>query len=324
MRGTLPATLLLLLAGARFGWGQEPRPTSAPSPASAGLPRYEAGLQIADIRTGCIGSRDCYLPSFGLGIGGTLNLNPHFALDANYLTTPASSSVWTNVDGGRASELLIGTRVEARARHYGFFVKAQPGYFDWSHVITQVTYTSSSYQFTYGHSTRFVSDLGAGVEYSPTSRVHVRVEFADLVMRYAGSWENNFQPSAAVYYGLGRSLAWKPPVYDPKKAHPFLSPVNLTLLTGSLLASTADSITTQRALSHGHVEGDPLARPLTKYGWSGQISLMVLELSGETTGMYGLHRLGLHWLERLTPVAIATAHGVLAYNNVRVSSAPAN
>jgi hypothetical protein len=112
---------------------------------------------------------------------------------------------------------------------------------------------------------------------------------------------------------------WKPPTYDPKNAHPFLGTSNVFLIYGNALSQTADAVTTQRFISHGLQEGDPFARPLAKYGWSGQVSLSVLETSGEILAMYGLHRIGQHWVERLLPLCSATAHGVLAYNNTKVS-----
>src|ERR1700733_7197686 len=92
-----------------------------------------------------------------------------------------------------------------------------------------------------------------------------------------------------------------------------------------VLGITSDAITTQRFISHGLVEGDPLARPLVKYGWSGQVAASGLEMTGVVLGMYGLHRIHQHWIERLLPVCVGAVHGILAYNNTKVSySAGAN
>ena len=91
----------------------------------------------------------------------------------------------------------------------------------------------------------------------------------------------------------------------------------------SLLGQTADAITTQRFISHGLPEEDPLARPLVKYGWSGQIGAAVLINGAEISGMYGLHRMHRHWMERILPLAIASASGVMAYRNDRISYANA-
>jgi hypothetical protein len=287
-------------------------------PSDTGLRQFEIGIQTADVRTGCIGSTlSCPLPSFALGAGGAMNLNQHFSLDASFLITPQSASYVTNTFGGHASELLLGARAEVRARHYGFFLKAQPGYFSWSHLITDVTYRTPSV----GRRTYFASNAGAGLEYSPSARIHVRGEVTDLVLHEGNSWTNNLQPSAGIYYGLGKQIQWKPPVYEAKRAHRFDATATLVLLTASTLAITADAITTQRDLARGDREGDPFARPLVKYGWSGEISAMALEIGAEILGMYGLHRIGQHRAERLVPVSLAIAHGIFAYNNANVSTA---
>jgi hypothetical protein len=298
-------------------------PANSAHPSDTGLRRFEIGIQTADVRTGCIGSAEsCPLPSFALGAGGTMNLNQHFSLDANFLITPQSASYITNTFGGHASELLLGARAEVRARHYGFFLKAQPGYFSWSHLITGVEYpTPSNFVFSYGRRTYFATDAGAGLEYSPSARIHLRGEVTDLILHEGGSgWTNNLQPSAGIYYGLGKQIQWKPPVYEAKRAHPFDDTPNLVLITGSVLAITADAITTQRDLARGDREGDPFARPLVKYGWSGEISAMALEIGAETLGMYGLHRIGRHRVERLIPVSLAVIHAIFAYNNTNVNA----
>ncbi|HXP10861.1 MAG TPA: outer membrane beta-barrel protein [Acidobacteriaceae bacterium] len=305
MRALLLITLSWLLAFAS--------PVQA---ADSGLRRFEIGIQTADVRTGCIGSAfSCPIPSFALGAGGAMNLNPHFSLDANFLITPQSASYITNTLGGHASELLLGARAEVRARHYGFFLKAQSGYFSWSHLITDGTYRNPSV----GRRTYFASNAGAGLEYSPSARIHLRGEITDLVLHEGNSWTNNLQPSAGIYYGLGKQIQWKPPVYEAKRAHRFDDTANLVLLTASTLSITADAITTQRDLARGDREGDPFARPLVKYGWSGEVSAMALEIGAEILGMYGLHRIGQHRAERLVPVSLAIAHAIFAYNNAHVS-----
>lgn len=312
MRALLLVTLSCLLAFT------PPVQAEDSHPSDTGLRQFEIGIQTADVRTGCIGSTlSCPLPSFALGAGGAMNLNQHFSLDASFLITPQSASYVTNTFGGHASELLLGARAEVRARHYGFFLKAQPGYFSWSHLITEVTYRTPSV----GRRTYFASNAGAGLEYSPSARIHVRGEVTDLVLHEGTSWTNNLQPSAGIYYGLGKQIQWKPPVYEAKRAHRFDATATLVLLTASTLAITADAITTQRDLARGDREGDPFARPLVKYGWSGEISAMALEIGAEILGMYGLHRIGQHRAERLVPVSLAIAHGIFAYNNANVSTA---
>jgi hypothetical protein len=287
----------------------------------SGMRRFEIGGSASDIRTLCVGERNCGVPSAGLGAAGAVNLNRHFAIDGSFNWT-ANSRTPTNIYGGRESEFLLGVRAEARARHYGYFLKAKPGFLSWSHVITQTIYpTPTTFSFIYGRRTELASAVGGGFEYSPTARIHLRVELNDLLLHYSsGLWTNNLQPVFGVYAGLGKVIPWMPPVYEAKTSHPFLGRENLVLITGSALAITADAITTQRFIVRGQEEGDPFARPFVKYGWSGQISVEVLEIGAELAGMYGLHRIDHHWIERLVPICIASTHGIFAYQNTKLRS----
>jgi hypothetical protein len=306
-----------------MAFGQTPSAAgNSVSPVISGLPRFEVGLQTAQVRTYCVGTTDetCEIPSFALGLSGTWNVKRFLAIDANYVVTPSAGTASTNAYGGRISELMAGVRMEARAKHYGYFIEAQPGYLRWHNVITGVyNPTPDSFAFGFGSVTHFISDVGLGMEYSPSSRIHIRGELADLIYRYSSqSSVNDFQPSISISYGLGKSLSWASPG-DAGARHPFFTPLNDTLLVGSGLAISADAITTQRFIARGHREGDPLARPLVKYGWSGQIAASSLELGAETFAMYGLNRIRHHWIERLLPVGVATTHAVLAYNNTKFS-----
>jgi hypothetical protein len=312
--------VLLFLSCAVPAW----LPLRAQQRPEPGLQRFEAGFNTADIRTFCVGKPECYLPAFGLGAGATVNWNQRLAFDSHVNVTTGSGDGATNQAGGRTVEILAGARGEIRARHYGFYLEAEPGLIHWDHVITNVVYpTPTTFSFLYGGRTRFVSSVGGGVEYSPASRIHLRVEFADLIMRYSSvGWLNDLQPTAGVYYGLGRSLNWKPSVYNAASVHPFFDATNIVLLTGSALGMSADAITTQRGTARGRVEADPIARPLVKYGWSGQIALEGLETGAEIAGMYGLHRTGHHWLERAIPVCLAITHAIFAYQNVKAGYQP--
>lgn len=320
MRAKLLVFLFLTAIGP-WAPSQVLHPDAQPYPPEAGLQRFELGFQTADIRTGCIGQRGCEMPSFGLGVGAALNLNQNFALDADLLLTPAASLSADNVYGGHALEMLAGVRGEIRARRYAYFARAEPGYFEWSRAITGVTFNvpPDGFSFSFGERGHFVSDVGAGMEYSPTARIHIRGEVSDLVYRYSSrDWSNDLQPSLGVFYGLGPAMNLRPRTYDAAKTHRFSGLTNDLLLTASALATTADAITTQRFIASGDVEGDPLARPFVKYGWSGQIAGMVLELGAETGGMYGLHRLGLHSVERSIPAGLAALHGYFAYENDQI------
>jgi hypothetical protein len=134
-----------------------------------------------------------------------------------------------------------------------------------------------------------------------------------------GPWTSNLQSTVSVDYELGKPVEWTSPRFDERTEHAFFDRTNLGLMTVSLLGQAADAITTQRFISHGLHEGDPLAQPFVKYGWSGQIGLAVLVNGIEISGMYGLHRLHHHNIERGVPLAVATASGIWAFQNDRLS-----
>jgi hypothetical protein len=312
--------------GAKAG-GQSQSTVLIPAPERGGetgssLRRFELGANFANIRTDCIGRKGCELPSFGVGLGGSVVLNSLFAIDANVAVTPTTGQEASNEFGGRHAEYLLGVRAEARSKHYGYLLKAQPGMLSWNHVVTQVVNEPDGrFYFLFGDRRDFVSNVSAGFEYSPSARVHVRGEIGDLIRAYSRTlWSNNLQSMAGVYVGFGKPVLWKAPTYNAKASHGFFDWENLTLMTGSVLAMTADSITTQRFISRGQIEGDPFARPLVKYGWSGQVAAEGLEINAEIWGMYGLHRIHRHWIERAVPVAVAIAHGHFGYANDRVSA----
>lgn len=286
---------------------------------AADLPRFEIGMNFADIRTDCINAFDtsCELPQFAIGLGASYNLTSHFAIDGDFLETPTVSKSATNHYGGRHTEYMAGLRTEARARHYGYFLKTQIGSLSWNHVITGVIQPPNGpFYFLFGEQRKFAANIAAGFEYSPTPRIHFRGQIGDLLTANSSSlWQNNLQSMAGVYVGLGKPVAWKPPVYNAKATHPFFDSANVTLITASVLGMTADAITTQRDMAHGGSESDPFARPFVKYGWSGQIAAEGIEINAVVWGMYGLHRIHQHWIERLAPAGVATAHGFFAYKN---------
>jgi hypothetical protein len=287
----------------------------------AELPRFEVGETFADIRTDCINSTDtsCGLPQFAIGVGASYNFTSHFAFDADFAETPTASKVSTNFYGGRHAEFLAGLRAEARARRYGYFLKTQIGSINWNHAITGVVQPPNNpFYFLFGDDRKFAANVAAGFEYSPTPRIHVRGEIGDLLRAFSSSaWQNNLQSMAGVYIGLGRPLFWKPPVYNAMAVHSFFDSANVALIAASVLGMTADAITTQRDMARGGIESDPFARPLVKYGWSGQVAAEGIEINVVVWGMYGLHRIHQHWIERIAPAGVATAHGFFAYKNDR-------
>jgi hypothetical protein len=172
------ACVSFALAVSYMASGQAPQAAgNSVSSVISGFQPLEVGLDQAQIRTYCIGTTDssCELPSFALGPSATWNLKRFLAIDASYMVTPSAGAAASNVFGGRITEFLAGPRLEARAKHYGYFIQAESGYLRWDHVITGFYYpTPHSFAFDFGSLTNFVSDVGPGVEYSPTSRIHIR------------------------------------------------------------------------------------------------------------------------------------------------------
>jgi hypothetical protein len=303
--------------------------------------RIEIGGQATDMRLStCFGTSaagTCSTPQFAVGPGVALNIKRYLAIDGefNFLTGVDHAPAYFedgSVAGGRASELLVGLRLEKRARHYGYFLVAKPGFVTWSQAVTGVVVSQSGSGSTTetlvtGRRDFFATEVGEGVEYSPTANLHLRFEIGDLLVRYNDSGSvycnscvnltNNLQTSAGAYFGLGNLTSWSPSARDSGKEHKFFGKSNLVLMGVSLLGQAADAYTTQRNVSHGGREGDPLAEPFVKYGWSGQIGLGVLNNAAEILGMYGLHKIGAHWIERAVPLSIATASGIEAYRNDR-------
>lgn len=319
------AFLLALCVSDRVAAAAQDGGLSAPVPvtSNASIRRFEIGFDSPAVRTQYSRYGEC-CPALAVGIGGSVNLNRRFSIDTQLIRTTGQTVSASNFYGGHIVEFLSGARAEIRARRYGYFVRAQAGFQRWDRVITGVVFpTPNTFAFQWGSRTNFTTDVGAGFEFAATDRIHLRAGVDDLLIRADRSdWTNAVQPDAGIYVGLGRPVAWHPPVYSAKAAHPFWDPWNTIVVAGSELAMTADSITTQRFISRGQSEGNPLAAPLVKYGWSGQISLQGMETSAEILGIYGLHRIGHHWIERLVPCGIAVAHGVLAYQNARASWHP--
>jgi hypothetical protein len=312
---------------------------SAPGPApDASIRRFEFGGQATDMRPGtCFGTKGCTTPQFGLGPGGAFNINRDLAIDGELNLFPGVDSQAAYFDdgsatGGRPIELLAGVRTEKRAKHYGYFLDAKPGFLSWSRIFTGVEFSpvangAPAETFLFARRTFFVTKVGGGLEYSPGPRLHARIDFGDLMVRYDNSgilsctacvhWTNNLQTTAGVYFGAGNPISWKTGSGDSRRAHKFFGKSNLFLMGISLSGQAADAITTQRFLSHGFREGDPLAEPFVKYGWSGQVGLGIFNNAAEIFVMYGLHRMGAHWIERAVPLSIGTVSGVEAYRNLQ-------
>jgi len=89
------------------------------------------------------------------------------------------------------------------------------------------------------------------------------------------------------------------------------------LHTHSRYTSVADAVTTERRISHGWGEQDPLARPFADQGWGGMIGLGIIENTAQILVMYRLHKMGHHRIERTLPLVTALLGGRQGYHNLQ-------
>jgi hypothetical protein len=342
---------LLLSTIVVLGYGQS-SPASDRVP-DTGLRRWEAGFDAQEFHKGgtipadCDPSK-CSLSQLITGIAASLNVNQYFAVDSSVTVTPSGSPYEAGGDslleGGRATELLLGARGSVRTRHWGFFAEADPGVLSWSHVILDTSYVEPPQdRSTLGRRNSFAIDMGGGVEYSPQSRMRIRLGLGDLLVHSnnaytvtfppppgsssevthvfaSNPWVNELQANGEVSWEFGKPILWMPPDTHQPPSHPFFDRANFAVLTISLLGQAADAITTQRFRHHGISEGDPLARPFVDQGWPGQIGLAVIDNGAQLSVMYALHRMHKHWLERTVPLVFGGDSAVNAYRNDSIRS----
>ena len=250
---------ILLPAFCLFGQAQNGS-SAAPSAPDTSLRRFEVGGQATDMRLGgCFGEKGCLTPQFGLGAGVALNISQHFAIDSSFNLLPSNDTIHVYslngaAQGGHAMEFLAGARAQLRARRYSFFAVAKPGLVSWSQVLTLDTDTRNSsgtiaLTQSYSRRTFFAVEAGGGVEYSPTPRVHIRVDMGDLLVQYytkvvvnflgtvstvcpvsCHPWTNNLQTTAGVYWSMGKPIAWTPPDVLSVPEYKFFDRTNVALL----------------------------------------------------------------------------------------------
>jgi hypothetical protein len=308
-------------------YGQsQPVPRSSPAPDTS-LRRFEVGGQTAYIGLNNCGSAQSGCDQFGRGAGVAFNLNRHFAIDSSFIAMrgmsagsiadPYDPSAPEPSAAGGISEFLAGVRVESRVRHWGVFARVSPGVMNWKTGTV------------YGSINDFVIETGAGVEYSPSPRLHFRLENDELAIKYhqfAGGhcypcfspgWIGNDEVKAGAYWSIGKPLNWVPVNTHAEPIHRFFDTANIALLTADALSQTADDLLTARNLHDGGQEGNPFSRPFVRNGWPGMTGQALLS-EGEKVGlMYGAHRLHLHWLERIVPLFDMYGHATAANHNAQ-------
>jgi hypothetical protein len=79
---------------------------------------------------------------------------------------------------------------------------------------------------------------------------------------------------------------------------------------------TADSITTQKGLSQGYREGNPLARPFVKMGAPGQAIGAAIGFGAGLGTVYLLHRTHHYKAERIAMRLLVAGEGAVVANNI--------
>jgi len=294
------------------------------------------GLNSCAYLTGC----NPIPPHLSPGTGFTVNLNRNWAIDTSYAVAPGyvtANYIYENgsVAGGRGSQVLTGGRYSLRTGKVALFGYGKAGAVIWSRVFSSVIVSVPDPSVTV---TRFYAPegylalgAGAGFEYSPKPRIHLRASVGTLVVDYrrdrdngcgtqcAGqptAWDFQSDLNAGVYVGLGRTVGRGMDRLPSEPTHRFFDKTNFACLSLSVLAQTADGIGTQHFIHNGYQEQDGLARPLIDRGWAGQIAAGVIVDSAEILAMYTLHRMGHHRIERLLPIAAAGPSAYAAYGNL--------
>ena len=322
-----PALIFAVLASAAALCAQsQTAPPAAPS-SDTSLRRFEVGGQTNLLGLNdCLGLKWCY--QWGKGAGAAINLNQYFAIDSSFdimpgisgasIGDPSDPAMIGPAGSGRITDFFSGIRIEARARQWGIYARVRPGMMSWA--------TGTSY----GTIHDFAIEFGEGAEYVLTPRIHLRVEIDDLAIKYhefgsghcypctGNGWTgNNGNLTAGAYWSLGRPVRWNPMDGHAAPKHKFFDRYNLALMTASALARTSDDITTARFLREGRPEQTPFSRPFVRNGWPGFTGQAILWQGEEISLMYGLHRLHLHWLERIVPAYDAYSEAAAAFRNAR-------
>ena len=322
-----PELLVVMILATTFSFGQEFR-------------RFELGTQttILRTRTGTSGCGGCEASLWGIGPEFTFNLNRTFSLDSAVSFFPRASKGGTEFYGGNLTQLLSGVKASIRDSRFSFFAKARPGFVSWSDAVRGVQMfppgSVPSFRLLLGRQNFFTINLSGGFEYLVRPQVGLTVEMGETIIRRSNltgiaQYGHDLQSSIGVHYHFGSLTSIERIKGDPH--HRLFDRLNIGLLTMSLLAQTADAITTQRAQSHcratnpqpvdpisggcAALEANPIARPFVTHGWGGQIAVAGIVNTAQVAVMYGMHRMGYHRVERVPPIALTLGSIRGAYLN---------
>jgi hypothetical protein len=279
---------------------------------------------------------------WSVGPAFTLNLNRYFAVDGAYTYSsqkdiPAKTFAFA---GGDVTQAVVGLKASVHGQHFSFFAKARSGYIRFAQgKVARIGeeplqpgpgVTIFPY---YEARNSPILDLGGGVEYAISRKLAVRTEMGDTMIFWrqeplavisSNSFTQNLQISSGLYYRFGKTLSIEAPRNE--NPHKFFDKTNLALFSASLLAQTADAITTQRFMANcrrmnvgrcEQQEADPLARPFVKHGWGGQIALGAIVNATQLGVTYAIHKMGHHKVERFVTVPLTVGSSKAAYDNLQ-------
>lgn len=113
------------------------------------------------------------------GIGGRFGYNFN-----RVISIEAEGNFFPKFIGGEVSkkaQFLAGLKAGIRTEHFGIYAKARPGLMYFGSIPSHSICTGSCVNKT---QTNFAFDLGSVVEYYPSPRTIVRVDFGDTLVRF--------------------------------------------------------------------------------------------------------------------------------------------
>jgi hypothetical protein len=108
-----------------------------------------------------------------------------------------------------------------------------------------------------------------------------------------------------------------PDAPEAKTEHRFLDRTNSLLMGASAASLAADGWSSRSMLARGIQEANPIARPFVG-STGGNLLYFGGSQAGVVSGMYWLHRLGHHKLEKVLPIAVSGLETWCAIHNSRL------
>src|SRR5688572_15364113 len=154
------------------------------------------------------------------GIGGriTYNFNRYIAAEAEINFFPQKQLIFTS--SGNSIQAQFGVKLGKRFEKFGVFGKVRPGFISADRVFSIIPGSQVAPNFKIERETFFTTDFGGVLELYPSSRMVVRFEAGDTVIRNPAQFAlidfsvpavlirpakfgHNFQLSAGVAFRLG-------------------------------------------------------------------------------------------------------------------------